>query len=140
MPYFKKVKRFCLFVSTARSGHSIMAHLLTAHPKVLISDELAAANLLKDGFSKEQVFALIKYQDFRHQRRSRQKGKYNYKIDGVWQNIYDKYPDTTILPISQIQVYVEMTLILLLLNIPIFIDRSVLYPNINKKGYCDLTY
>jgi hypothetical protein len=93
MPYFDQVKRFCLFASLPRSGHSIMGHLLSAHPKVLISDELAAANLIKEGFSKDQVFALIKYQDFRHQRRNRQKGEYSYKVEGLWQGQYEKHPE-----------------------------------------------
>lgn len=93
MPYFDQVKAFCLFLATGRSGHSIMAHLLTAHPKVMICDELGAVSFFKEGYSREQVFALIKFQDFRHQRRDRKKSGYTYKVDGAWQNVYEKYPE-----------------------------------------------
>ncbi len=50
MPYFDQVKRFCLFAASPRSGHSIMGHLLTAHPKVMISDELAAIGFFQEGY------------------------------------------------------------------------------------------
>jgi hypothetical protein len=93
MPYFNQVKRFSLFAASSRSGHSIMAHLLSAHPKVLISDDLAAVKFFREGYSRDQVFALIRYQDLCHQKRNRQKGDYNYKVDGVWQNINDKHSD-----------------------------------------------
>jgi len=93
MPYFDQVKRFCLFASSGRSGHSIIAHLLTAHPKIMICDELGAVSFFQEGYSREQVFALIKYQDFRHQRRNRRKSGYEYKVEGVWQNVYDKHPE-----------------------------------------------
>jgi hypothetical protein len=92
-PYFQQVKRFCLFLSTARSGHSIMAHLLTAHPKVQISDELSAVSYFESGYSIEQVSALIKYQDYHYMKRKRKKSGYDYQVDGVWQNEYEKYPE-----------------------------------------------
>jgi hypothetical protein len=93
MPYFNSVKSYCSFLSTARSGHSIVAHLLTAHPKILISDELNAIKYFKEGYSAKQVFALIKYQDYRYQKRSRKKSGYSYQVNGLWQNIYDKNPE-----------------------------------------------
>ncbi len=92
MPYFSQVRRVCLFLATARSGHSILAHLLTAHPRVLISDELDAVGLLQEGYSREQLFALIRFQDSRYQRRDRRKSGYSYKIEGTWQNEREKHP------------------------------------------------
>ncbi len=93
MPYFDQVKRFCLFASTGRSGHSILAHLLSAHPKVMICDELSAVSYFMEGYSRQQVFALIKNQDYRYQRRNRKKSGYDYSINGLWQNVYDKHPE-----------------------------------------------
>jgi hypothetical protein len=93
LPYFDEIKRFRLFAAPARSGHSIMAHLLTAHPKVMICDELGAVSYFQEGYSREQVFALIKYQDYRYQRRNRRKSGYDYKVDGLWQNVYEKHPE-----------------------------------------------
>jgi len=92
MPYFNKVAKFCFFIATERSGHSIVGHLLTAHPEVLISDELNALSFIKEGFSAEQVYALIKCQDSRLQKRKRKKSGYSYWVDGTWQNVKDKHP------------------------------------------------
>ncbi|MCF8092759.1 MAG: hypothetical protein K9K40_09910 [Desulfotignum sp.] len=61
MPYFEKVARFCFFIATGRSGHSIIGHLLSAHPDVLISDELAALSFIEEGFSASQIYALIRF-------------------------------------------------------------------------------
>jgi len=91
-PYFDRARTFMLFLSTSRSGHSIMAHLLNAHPEVLICDELGAISYFKAGFTKDQVFSLIKYQDYIHICKNRKKGGYNYKVDGFWQNSFDKHP------------------------------------------------
>jgi hypothetical protein len=93
MPYFINVKVFCFFVASARSGHSILAHLLSAHPKVMISDELDALSYFKEGYEVDKVYELIKNQDEKFQRRDRKKSGYSYKIDNLWQNVSVKYPE-----------------------------------------------
>jgi len=92
VPYFDQVNRFCFFLAPGTSGHSIIGHLLTAHPKILISDELAALSYFKEDYSAEQVYALIKYQDYKHQCGKRRKSGYSYWVNGAWQNIQDKHP------------------------------------------------
>ncbi len=93
MPYFGNVKRFFLFVAPARSGHSVVGHLLSAHLKVLISDELGAISYFREGYSASQVYALIKHQDWRLHQRKRQKSGYDYAVEGGWQGVYDKLPE-----------------------------------------------
>jgi hypothetical protein len=92
MPYFDRVQRFCFFVAPARSGHSIVAHLLSAHPDVLISDELNALQYFIEGYSAPQVYALIKVQDARFQRRKRMKSGYDYSVEGTAQGDEKKHP------------------------------------------------
>jgi hypothetical protein len=92
MPYFDRVQRFCFFIAPARSGHSIVAHLLSAHPDVLISDELNALQYFMEGYSAPQVYALIKVQDARFQRRERMKSGYDYSVEGTAQDDENKHP------------------------------------------------
>jgi hypothetical protein len=89
---FEKVERFSFFLAPSRSGHSVVAHLLSAHPDVLMSDELDALMWLDEGFSADQVYALIKYQNYRFAKRGRRKSGYNYRIDESWQYAWDKHP------------------------------------------------
>jgi len=92
LPYFGDVQRFLLFAAPPRSGHSVVGHLLSAHPKVLISDELGAISYFREGYSASQVYALIKHQDWRLHQRKRQKSGYDYTVKGGWQGVYEKYP------------------------------------------------
>lgn len=92
MNYFDNVKRFSFFIAPRRSGHSIVAHLLSAHPHILFCDELDALMWFDEGFSAEQVYALIKYQNQRLGRPGRKKSGYSYKIADSWQYRWDKYP------------------------------------------------
>ena len=93
MNYFDNVRRFSFFIAPRRSGHSITAHLLSAHPCILFCDELDALMWIDEGFSAEQVYALIKYQNQRLGRPGRKKSGYSYKIPDSWQYRWDKYPE-----------------------------------------------
>jgi hypothetical protein len=92
MPYFDRVQRFCFFIAPSRSGHSIVAHLLCAHPDVLISDELNALQYFSEGYTAAQVYALIKVQDMRSQNRGRKKSGYDYSVGGTAQSDEKKHP------------------------------------------------
>ncbi|MEM6334424.1 MAG: sulfotransferase [Planctomycetota bacterium] len=92
MTYFDRVQTFALFVSPARSGHSIIGQLLTAHPDVLIADELGAVTRVREGYSADQVYAQIRAQDLHHQARGRAKSGYDYLVHNAWQNVADKHP------------------------------------------------
>ncbi|MEM1208141.1 MAG: hypothetical protein AAGI54_02630 [Planctomycetota bacterium] len=91
MAYFDRVNTFCLFVSPARSGHSIIGQLLCAHPDVVVSDELGAVTMIDEGMSADQVYALIRTQDLNLQARGRAKSGYDYRV-GAAQNRTDKQP------------------------------------------------
>ncbi|MEM0914776.1 MAG: hypothetical protein AAGK09_09230 [Planctomycetota bacterium] len=94
MPYFDRVQNFAFFVSPARSGHSVIGQLLSAHPDVIFSDELGVVTKIDEGYSADQVFALIRAQDLHLQNRGRAKSGYDYRVDGAWQNVTNKHPVT----------------------------------------------
>jgi hypothetical protein len=73
MPYFDRVKRFCFFIAESEGGLSILSRLLSTHPDVLISDKLNSLQYFREGYSADQVYALIKMRACRVQRRQRSK-------------------------------------------------------------------
>jgi hypothetical protein len=74
------VQRFCFFIAPARSGHSIVAHLLSAHPDVLIGDEVDALHYIKEGYSASRLYALIRWKDIYFERHKRIKSGYDYAV------------------------------------------------------------
>lgn len=80
---FDTVQTFCLFLGYPRSGHTLLAALLAAHPDTLISIELDALRFVDCGFSREQLFTLIL------ERAATDKGlrsyQYSYRVEGQWQ-------------------------------------------------------
>lgn len=81
---------YCLFLGHARSGHSIVGALLDAHPQMAIADEVLSVQLVKKGYSRDEVLwrSLDVTRD--QARRKRQKrgraGKvYSYFVPGQWQ-------------------------------------------------------
>jgi hypothetical protein len=88
MPYFGRVERYCFFLAHSRTGHSLVASLLSAHPDALVSDELGVLDLVDKGFNRSQIFALIWNQDFRRQKRERRKSGYSYAVEGSFQGVH----------------------------------------------------
>ena len=54
-------KRFLFFIGYSRSGHSLVGSILDAHPNVLVSHELHALNLFRQGRSFKDVTDAIQY-------------------------------------------------------------------------------
>ena len=92
MHFFDNVSRFSFFLAPSRSGHSVLGQLLSVHLHALFSDELDALMWIDEGFSPAEVYALIKYQNFRHGRRLKKKSGYEYRVAGSWQHAWEKYP------------------------------------------------
>jgi hypothetical protein len=83
--YFDRVQRFCFFIAPARSGHSIVAHLLSAHPDVLIGDEVDVLHYINEGYSASRLYALCRWKDIYFQRHKRIKSGYDYAVPGTAQ-------------------------------------------------------
>ncbi len=53
------VERVCFFVGYARSGHTVLASILDAHPDAVIANELDAVGFLDAGFGRAQLLHMM---------------------------------------------------------------------------------
>ena len=86
---FACIKSFVLFVGYPRSGHSLIAALLDAHPEIVISMEWGVLSHLRMGYGRNQIHYSIE----RHERLFTRKLNniwtgYSYKVQGMWQGQY----------------------------------------------------
>jgi hypothetical protein len=83
---FRSIKKFVLFIGYPRSGHSIIASLLDAHPDIIMGMEWGVLSHLKLGYKRLQIFSSIKRNSelFRKRNDNTWTG-YSYKVNGLWQ-------------------------------------------------------
>ncbi len=87
---FKSVKTFCLFIGYPRSGHSLVASLLDAHPNIAIGMEWDVLYYLEKGYKKYQIFwSLLKSSKMFSAKNNNIWTGYNYKVESPWQGNYD---------------------------------------------------
>lgn len=80
---FEEVERFCLFLGYPRSGHTIVASMLAAHPDAAIAIELDALRYVGAGFNREQLYTLLIERSLKQSRPTSY--EYDYTIEGQWQ-------------------------------------------------------
>ncbi len=87
---FDQVQTYCMFIGHARSGHSLVGSLLSAHPEVVIAHELDALRYIKWRFGRDQLYHLILQRDleFSQKQRLQTKTGYQYAVPGQWQGRY----------------------------------------------------
>lgn len=86
---FANIDSFCCFVGHGRSGSTLVGALLNAHPSVVLSNEINALRLIKNGLTASQICRLIYLVSQRQVRRgSPGGGGYSYAVDGQWQGKY----------------------------------------------------
>jgi len=56
---FKDVRTYCMFIGSARTGHTLIASLIDAHPNAIISIELNVLEYIQRGYRKNQLFSMI---------------------------------------------------------------------------------
>lgn len=98
----KKVKRFLFFVGYARSGHSIIASMLDAHPNVVIAHEYSLFyqwQMEPELHSNKSWLFNTLYENSQYNMRQGLRNKnaknkgYSLSMPGLWQGKYDKYID-----------------------------------------------
>jgi hypothetical protein len=82
---FDSVERYCLFIGTARSGHTLVGALLDAHPEMVISNEVHALLYVDAGLKRDELFWLLEHRAARDAERGRVNGDYKYLVPGQWQ-------------------------------------------------------
>ena len=87
---FRDVETFCIFIGYRRSGHTLIASLLDAHPNAIFADELNALRFVEAGFNKSQLLYLL----WRNSRKSAAAGRertgYSYQVPDQWQGRFKK--------------------------------------------------
>jgi len=82
---FADVEVYCMFVGYPRSGHSLVAQLLDAHPNIIIANEMDVLDYVKRGFSQTQIFSLILNNSRTWVQRGSRGKRYSYSVPGQWQ-------------------------------------------------------
>jgi hypothetical protein len=78
-----EVERYCMFLGYPRSGHTIVASMLAAHPDTAIAIELDALRYVAAGFSREQIFHMLLERSLKQSRQTSY--EYDYTVPGQWQ-------------------------------------------------------
>jgi Sulfotransferase family len=81
-------ERFLMFLGYSRSGHSLVAALLDAHPNVLISHELHALKHLRAGRPFAEVVAAIQYNSRFFGQFGRGYSGYSYEVPSQHQGAF----------------------------------------------------
>lgn len=101
---FEEIETYCMFIGYQRSGHSLTASLLNAHPNIMIADELGVLKYIFARYSRKQIYYLLleNSKSFaekgsvrvfakkgiragKHKVRGQWPGKYSYSVPGQWQ-------------------------------------------------------
>jgi hypothetical protein len=77
--------RVILFIGYSRSGHSLVAALLDAHPNVIVSHELDAAKHLKAGQTFPEVARAVQLNSYYFNHYGRGYTGYDYTVPGQYQ-------------------------------------------------------
>jgi hypothetical protein len=82
---FDSVDTYCGFVGYPRSGHTLVAALLNAHPEIVLANEVGALDWLSKGFGRLQICSLILARDRASSRNGYEFLGYRYAVPGQWQ-------------------------------------------------------
>ena len=85
---FADLNRMLLFTGYPRSGHTLLAALLDAHPQILLAHQAYALEYFQRGIAKERVFQILHDNATRFTAAGRQWMGYDYQIPGQWQGRY----------------------------------------------------
>lgn len=79
------LERFVLFVGYARSGHTVLASILDAHPDAVVANELDAVGFLDAGFGRAQLLHMIAVNARETAEAGNEWTGYAYAVPGGWQ-------------------------------------------------------
>lgn len=87
---FKEIQTYCMFVGSGRSGHSLIASLIDAHPNAIISNELNTLKFVLKGFGKYQLFSMILGNSKKHAEQGRSWTGYSYYVENQMQGAFTR--------------------------------------------------
>ncbi len=83
--FFDSIERYCMFVGSQRSGHSLVGSLLDAHPNMVVAHEINALRCLQNGFGKRKLYHCILQNSRRKAAGNREVTGYSYAVPNQWQ-------------------------------------------------------
>ncbi len=88
-PDLSELECFTFFIGYARSGHTLVATLLNAHPEMVIAHELDAARFVRHRFGRSQLVSLLLQRDQQFGEIGRTWSGYHYEVPGQFQGRYE---------------------------------------------------
>lgn len=89
-PSFAEVETYCTFIGYSRSGHSLIAALLDAHPNIVMAHELRAVKYFQYGFKRNAIYYLL-WQMTKIRGHSWKRGSgYTYDVPNQRQGSFEK--------------------------------------------------
>lgn len=85
---FDRIDCYCMFIGYPRSGHSLVAALLDAHPEAVCAAELGALKYLHAGYSKHQLFYLLMKNAQLQEISGQYTWGYQYRVTGQYQGAW----------------------------------------------------
>lgn len=87
---FAEVETYCTFIGYSRSGHSLIAALLDAHPNIVMSHELRGVNYFQSGFKRDAIYYLLWQMTKIRGHSWKRGGGYTYDVPNQWQGSFEK--------------------------------------------------
>jgi len=85
----RSLRYYGLFIGYPRTGHTLLASLLDAHPRMAFANGLDAARYFLAGFSVRETAVLSLWNSRRFTLRGRRSTGYNYVVPGGWHGRWD---------------------------------------------------
>ncbi len=85
---FKDIETFCTFIGYSRSGHSLIAALLDAHPNVVMAHEQGVMKYIYVGYDRLRLYHLLLQNTQIKGHSQQRRGDYKYDVPNQWQGNY----------------------------------------------------
>jgi hypothetical protein len=85
----RALRHYALFIGYPRTGHTLLASLLDAHPRMAFANGLDAARYFIAGFDVRETAVLSIWNSRRFTLKGRRSTGYNYVVPGGWHGRWD---------------------------------------------------
>ena len=87
--FYNKLEKICLFIGFPRSGHTLVSCLIDAHQNIILSNEEDVLWLVKNGYTKKQVYYRILNNARREAKKGRQISGYEFHVANQWNGKFE---------------------------------------------------
>jgi hypothetical protein len=87
---YSTIKNIVFFIGYERSGHTLVASLLDAHPNIVIANEWGLHNYIRLGYKRNQLIYCLLRNSVNYHKRGNIWTGYNYRVPKSWQGRYNK--------------------------------------------------